>query len=466
MTATRQAGCIPMISGACQARLEARENMNLSVDPPRPMGDIAPAQSDAAVLWHHAAFCRMALPLRAQKVIWQRVTPQATIRIEPGATGQALPCGPVLRMVLLHLCDTALRRRDPVVALGESAAAFAATLGIPAKAAAVQEQVARIIAAKISVAVDGSAESAVLDARGRPRAADAPWRPSLRLSSRFLASLAEHAVPLEQRALAALREQPLALDAWCWIAQQRYRQPAGDDGPVPWSGLLDAFGTPSQGIEEFRSAFEAALRLAAAAEPGLAILADDAGVRLAAQAVAPAAAALPAPAPAPEPPPAAASAAPTPAIDPVAVLPGTAAPVAPAAPAPAAPVAPVAPPEPARPRSAEPAVVPAQALETVCFGSELTGLPQVIWLRRGYGPDGVLVGVTPTERFDASRLTLLAVEPMVVQVSGGVNQPDFDRISAWIMVNRDLIDDIWAGQIASRSALEQRVRKAPAPGWR
>ena len=39
------------------------------------------------------------------------------------------------------------------------------------------------------------------------------------------------------------------------------------------------------------------------------------------------------------------------------------------------------------------------------------------------------------------RLTILTVEPIVMQVSGGVPEPVFERVSAWVMAKRDLIDD-------------------------
>uniref|UniRef100_UPI002FDA5410 hypothetical protein n=1 Tax=Elioraea tepidiphila TaxID=457934 RepID=UPI002FDA5410 len=104
--------------------------------------------------------------------------------------------------------------------------------------------------------------------------------------------------------------------------------------------------------------------------------------------------------------------------------------------------------------------------DTISLRSHLTGLPQVIWLRRGYGEDSALVGVTPGTRFDPDRLTVLAVEPIVLEVSGGLGRNELGRVSAWIMANRDLIDDFWAGEITSHAEINRRIRKVPAPGWR
>jgi len=47
-----------------------------------------------------------------------------------------------------------------------------------------------------------------------------------------------------------------------------------------------------------------------------------------------------------------------------------------------------------------------------------------------------------------------------------IYQQDFDRVSAWVMANRDLIDEFWEGDIASAEEVLRRVRKAPGPTWR
>ena len=98
--------------------------------------------------------------------------------------------------------------------------------------------------------------------------------------------------------------------------------------------------------------------------------------------------------------------------------------------------------------------------------SHLTGLPQVVWLRRGHGDENILVGVTPGARLDTERLTVLMVEPIVMQVSGGLGQGDFDRVSAWVMANRDLIDDFWEGHVASFEELRGRVQRLRALAMR
>lgn len=433
--------------------------MSLNIDPRASAVDPAATPSAEATIWQHAAFCEIGLPVRAPRGAWQREVAPLAIQIEPGSTGHALPGGPLLRLAILHICDRAFRTGGAVVELGESDAVLAAELGVDARELA--EQVARMLAAKITVTLDGGAALTIFDARSRPRATGSAWRSSVRLNGGFFASLADHAVPLERRIVALLRDSPTALDAYAWIRQTLRRQASGPIITTSWDELLKRFGTPSQDLTAFRQGFEAALRTVFDADLSISLAVDDDGVSVEYAAArtdeVPAAGkpdaapqapmTEPAPVVAPAPPP----------LSPM--------PVAEAAPpvtAAAIPSAEPKAPEPAQQAAASPPPSGGVAQDTISLRSHMTGLAQVIWLRRGHGPDSPLVGVTPGTRFDPDRLTVLAVEPMVMQVSGGLNKQDFDLVSAWVMVNRDLIDGFWEGQITSFEEIGRRVRKVPA----
>ena len=102
----------------------------------------------------------------------------------------------------------------------------------------------------------------------------------------------------------------------------------------------------------------------------------------------------------------------------------------------------------------------------ISLRSNLAGLPRVVWLRRSDGDRHFVIGVTPGAYLGADRLTILTAEPFVQQVSGGVPEQVFERVSAWVMANRDLIDDFWDGQIDAVDEVSRRVRRIPAVGWR
>jgi hypothetical protein len=233
-----------------------------------------------------------------------------------------------------------------------------------------------------------------------------------------------------------------------------------------WGDLLRRFGANSQDVAEFRSAFEAALRLVFEADSSVDLAVDDEGVRV--RHAEPTQDEIAADGTTPMQPGADVTAKEQ--REQPAAFPST---------APVAATAKVSRPAVSRQLYAasqqdaqEDQAVAATAAadritqDSISLPRHLTGLAQVMWLRRGHGEETVLVGVTPSPRFEAERLTVLAVEPMVIQVSGGLNEKDFERVSAWVMTNRDVIDEFWEGRITSFAEINRRVRKAPARGWR
>ncbi|WP_194152368.1 replication initiation protein [Muricoccus nepalensis] len=477
------------------------------------------ASAPDSVLWQHAAFCRLGLPVSPGTEPWRREGGDAALRLSPATAGDTLPDGPGLRLLLAFLCDTALRAGSPTVALGADAAALTAKLGLGEGAVApLAEQVERMLTARIVASVDDGPELSVLDARSRPRGG--AWPASVKLNARFLASLAENAVALDRGILRALSASAEAMDAHAWTREVLLR--AGTDGTVtaPWPELMARFGAPGADAAAFREAFESALRLVFEADLSIELAVDDDGVS-----VRHARPAAPAPQPAPAAPPA-----------PVPPRPVEAPPAAVQPPAPPPETAPVPPPRaeerpreerprderprddrpredrvredrprdgrprderpreeryredrprderprderprddrprddrrPRRDEAPDPGPADQIAEDMIRLRSHLTGLPQVVWLRRGHGDENILVGVTPGARLDTDRLTILMVEPIIMQVSGGLGQSDFERVSAWVMANRDLIDEFWEGGIASAEEVNRRVRKAPGPTFR
>ena len=445
--------------------------MSLNHAPP---AALAQEMSEDTVLWLHAAFCELGGPIRGARGNWHREIGTAALRIEPNSAEHAVPSGRMLRLCLMHICDTAVRTQGVTLDLGESATPLADQMQAGGRVLDLIEQMHRLLAAKVSISIGGGAEIPVFDARSRSRGESAEWRPSVRLSSKFLASLADHAIALDRVVLRQLFDSPLALDAYAWIRLSLSSASADRTLTTSWADLLKRFGTTSQGTETFREAFETALRLVFDADRSIALAVDDDGVSVRHaepedDQVKPAVA----------PPEVARVQAPGPPV--------TREEASPLAPLPELSPGPLAAPTPAsaagrkpgvskRPDPQAPAAAQASAntapaadqitQDSICLPRHSTGLSQGLWLRRGHGEERVLIGVTPGTRMEPDRLTVLAVEPMVLQVSGGLYQQDFDRVSAWIMSNRDLIDDFWSGQITSFEEVGRRVRKAPALGSR
>jgi len=438
-----------------------------------------PSAGDADIIWYHPAFCAFALPaVSGGASAWQRSMGGTSVAIEPGGDRDRLPGGALLRRLLMHLCDSALRSGEAQVPLGENATVLAAAMSPPATGAAVAElegQVAAVLACRIVVATEGGPGLSVLDARGRPRAVTPDWRPALRLNARFLDNLARDKVALDRSAVAALQGSALALDIYAWLAATLPTQVGQTVLAESWPELRARFGAAGQDGDAFQAAFTAGLVLLRAALPALDADDDAIGVGFSARSEPPA---LPEPAPPPAPPQiAAAPAAPTrlhlrhPAADPPRPQPTRAEtpPVDEPRPEPPhpEPVRAAPPrfdrsfPEPPRPEPRD----PDQPLRpTISLKSHITGLQQVVWLQRANGRDNVVIEITPGSRYDPTLVTVLALEPIVLQVAGGLHARDFERVATWATANRDLIDLFWDGEIDGFDDIMSRVRKVPAPG--
>jgi hypothetical protein len=427
-----------------------------------PAGELFLPPADG-VLWYHRALCRVALPIdSAGEACWKREAAGVVLSLEAVA---APPAGPLARLLLMYVLDSAKRRESAVVPLGADAAALLGGMGLTGDAATVSElgeQAGRLFGAHAWLSWDGAPPLALFDGRGRGRATGG-WRSSVRVGSRLYGGLAANTVALERPVLRALAGQPLALDLYAWLASE---PPEERPTALAWSELQARFGAGSTPAAEFRATMEQALMQVQQVWPRFALVLRDDGVVFRAPGI------LLPEAPPPPPPPATTG----PADDPellVAELEselGFAAEPHSGAGAEAG-TEPGPSPETPRPapvpeRVGRQARLPQSERQGLSLKSQLTGLPQVVWLQRSAGRDNVIIEVTPGGRYDPELSTVIVLEPVTLQVAGGLYARDFERVAAWVAVNRDLIDDWWDSRLTDAEEALRRVKKVPAPAWR
>jgi len=83
------------------------------------------------------------------------------------------------------------------------------------------------------------------------------WSSEVQFSQAFYDSLQKHAVPLDLRAIKALRHSARGLDIYCWLASRLWR--VKKPTKVRWTSLKWQFGQPEQHLESFKRAFKTAL---------------------------------------------------------------------------------------------------------------------------------------------------------------------------------------------------------------
>ena len=106
------------------------------------------------------------------------------------------------------------------------------------------------------------------------------WPSVVRLSQEYFDSLASHAVPLDERAIAALANSALALDVYAWLAQRLHRIPKGKPQRLSWPSLHEQFGQGYRHLRQFRAAFLKVLADVHAQYPAARVEVDEAGLTL------------------------------------------------------------------------------------------------------------------------------------------------------------------------------------------
>ena len=81
-------------------------------------------------------------------------------------------------------------------------------------------------------------------------------------------TLAAHAVPLDERAIANLSHSALGLDLYAWLAQRLHRVPPHKPQFITWPALKDQFGYHSGAMFKFNQVFRGTLRTAKTQYPG------------------------------------------------------------------------------------------------------------------------------------------------------------------------------------------------------
>jgi hypothetical protein len=250
--------------------------------------DTAGRLTDSAdeIAYQHSILCQTGLPYRdpgAAVREWERNQGNASLLIEAGKardpdSGEwvklGLPWGPKARLVLLHLNSEAIRTQSPEVDVGDSLTAFVKRLGLTTDGRTVRtikDQVGALSGALIRMAFAGEKGAFQIDTKvvsgfdlwfpkdDRQRVL---WPSVVRLSGDYFESLQRHAVPLDERAIAALSHSAMALDVYAWLAQRLHRIPKPHRQFIPWPMLKDQFGPDFERLRKFREKFMEALRQA------------------------------------------------------------------------------------------------------------------------------------------------------------------------------------------------------------
>lgn len=170
-----------------------------------------------------------------------------------------LPYGSMARMTLAYFQTEAVHH-GPDIEVGRSLRGFMRLLGYEGQGSEyrqMKEQARRFAAASVQLWYpDGNKQGycSVEFVKGmslwRQDGRSGDWQRRIVLSPEFFAALQGHAVPFDIRAFRALRQSPLAMDLYVWLAYRLHRL----DEPLvlPWGGATGLEAQFLQGGDRFK----------------------------------------------------------------------------------------------------------------------------------------------------------------------------------------------------------------------
>ena len=188
-----------------------------------------------------------------------------------GPVQQPIPYGALPRLALAHLSTHAVRHKTREIPIGDSAAQFLELMGMDtqgARYANLRRQMHALAACRLQLGYKGRTFNgqaieqfdAWLANKGTKQRA--LWPGLMVLSEHFYGSLLDGAVPLDLRALHALKGSALALDVYAWLAYRLHRV-EGRGVTLHWASLREQFAqeyTGKDADKNFKGAFLPQLR--------------------------------------------------------------------------------------------------------------------------------------------------------------------------------------------------------------
>jgi len=233
------------------------------------------------------------------KESWERTNGNLTLVIRPGLkkdlqSGErktvGFPYGTIPRLLLFWLTTEALRTKSRRLELGDSLAAFTRAIGLNPLTGGgkrgdtrrLQEQMERLFRATISFEVtrknEGEAGYSWLDMQVAPmgelwwdfKQPEQPllWKSWIELGEKFYESIVAAPVPVDVRALKALKGSSLALDLYAWATYTVFQaRRTGKVRSISWEQLQKQFGSDYKEVRNFQTKAMLAFRKIQAVYP-------------------------------------------------------------------------------------------------------------------------------------------------------------------------------------------------------
>jgi hypothetical protein len=224
----------------------------------------------------HAVLCQVGLPRsKTTETSFERTSGNASLLVKAGElwngkewVQQPLPYGTRPRLALVHISSEAIRTKSRVIEIGHSVRDFLVKLGADTSGheyARFKTQMKALAACEMRVGIGAATIKsqpierfeAWLHSTGQQTTL---WAGTLELSEKFFETLREYAVPMDARALCALKHSALALDVYTWLAHRLHRVNSISGVKVSWENLREQFGQEYSDPKNFKKEMVKAIR--------------------------------------------------------------------------------------------------------------------------------------------------------------------------------------------------------------
>jgi hypothetical protein len=241
------------------------------------------ASSEPQIAYQHTVLCQTCLPYSdpgPEVREWERDNGRVMLSLEAGKAMHptdglvrvGLPFGPKPRLIMSYLNTQAIIHQKPEIDVEGSLTAFVKRVGLASHGrniTTIKDQLARLSATRVTLGMVNSESSTTTvnttliskfdlwfprDERQRVM-----WPTSITFGREYFESLVKHAVPLDERALAALSDSAMALDIYAWLGQRLHRVHPREAAFIPWPALQRQFGQTYARLTKFREKFLIAL---------------------------------------------------------------------------------------------------------------------------------------------------------------------------------------------------------------
>ena len=237
-------------------------------------------------VFQHSVLCQTFLPYRnpgPDVRIWKQKQGNVSLAIQATESYNpekddfefiGLPFGPKARIILAHINSEAIRTQSKTVNVEDSMSAFIKCIGLNLDGRTINEvksQLRKLSASTLSLGYADNEKGVQVDLKivkafdlwfPKDEKQRVLWPTNIQLTEDYFGSLINHAIPLDERALAALSHSAMALDIYAWLAQRLHRINPQEPQFLTWKALKEQFGRGYAQMYKFKQIFRKTLTLA------------------------------------------------------------------------------------------------------------------------------------------------------------------------------------------------------------